>query len=121
MTESTLASWLDEEGTLSHNYLGCDHINCTEHEADLGLLAYTVLLQTTTHPPYCDGLASLPAAFDRVSYSDAANQRDRHPRFAPVFGASTTPEPSTSALMLVGFPALGFAGYRRARSAVAAG
>jgi hypothetical protein len=116
MTESTLASWLDEEGTLSHNYNGCYYINCTEHEADLGQFAYTGLLQIGTQYPYYDGRAGLPGPFDLVSFSDGEIIGTVTADLTPIFGASTTPEPSTWAMMLIGFAGLGFVGYRRARA-----
>lgn len=72
MTESTLASWLDEEGTLSHNYQGCDHINCPEHEADLGQFAYTGLLQIGTQSPIT---TAAPACLDRSTSSALATER----------------------------------------------
>ena len=42
----------------------------------------------------------------------------RASRFTPV-GVLSTPEPSTWALMLIGFAGLGFAGYRASRRAAA--
>jgi hypothetical protein len=37
---------------------------------------------------------------------------------AGLFGAISVPEPSTWAMMILGFAGLGFAGYRRTRKAV---
>jgi hypothetical protein len=38
--------------------------------------------------------------------------------YTAVFNASTVPEPSTWAMMLLGFAGLGFAGYRTSRKVV---
>jgi hypothetical protein len=43
-------------------------------------------------------------------------------KFSPLVGAPTpTPEPSTWAMMLLGFAGLGFAGYRTSRRTAALG
>lgn len=115
MTESTLASWLDEEGTLSHNPNGCNSINCAEHESDLAQFAYTGFLQLGAQSPYYDGRAALPGPFDLVSFSDGAIIGAVTADLTPILGASPTPEPSTWAMLLIGFLSLGFLGYRRAR------
>jgi hypothetical protein len=119
MTEGTLASWLDEEGTLSHNYLGCDYKICSEHESDLGQFAYTGLLQIGTQYPYVDGRAGLPGPFDLVSFSDGEIVGTVTADLTPIFGGPTTPtpEPSTWAMLLLGFAGLVYFGYRRARNA----
>jgi hypothetical protein len=117
-TESTLDSWLQLTGTLSHNYLGCDYINCAAHESDLAQFAYLGLLQLGTQYPYYDGRAGLPGPFDLVSFSDGEIIGTVTADLTPILGASTSPESSTWAMLLIGFLGLSFVGYRRARIAV---
>jgi PEP-CTERM motif len=119
MTEGTLDSWLQEVGTLSHNSQGCYYINCAGHESDLAQFAYVGLLQIGTQYPYYDGRAGLPGPFDLVSFSDGEIIGTATANLIPILGSPTTPipEPSTWAMMLLGFAGLGYAGYRRSRSA----
>jgi len=121
MTESTLDSWLQLTGTLSHNYNGCNSVNCAEHESDLAQFAYTGLLQLGAQYPYYDGRASLPGSFDLVSFSDGAIIGTVTADLTPILGASTSPELSTWAMLLIGFAGIGFFAYRRRQpSALAA-
>ena len=108
MTEGTLDSWLQEVGTLSHNSQGCYYINCAGHESDLAQFAYVGLLQIGTQYPYYDGRAGLPGPFDLVSFSDGEIIGTATANLIPILGSPTTPipEPSTWAMMLLGFAGL---------------
>ena len=90
-----------------------------------GMQSVTQLGSST--PPYrndqnLDELAALPGSFDLVSFSDGAIVGNGTASLVPLFGQPTVsnsvPEPSTWAMMLIGFAGLGYAGYRRSRRAI---
>jgi len=74
----------------------------------------------TPGPPYgCAAVYCLLGPGDPVT-GGAGDPLTALDNFAVTFAAGGVPEPSTWAMMLIGFAGLGFAGYRRSQKASAA-
>jgi hypothetical protein len=107
-----------------HPGSGCGEGPCGDAQDVIGQFAddmqFMQLLQPFTN---VDGLAALPpGSFDLVSFSDGeivgSGTANLIPLIAPPTVSNSIPEPSTWAMMLIGFAGLGYAGYRRSRNAV---
>jgi hypothetical protein len=129
VTESDLDSALQVLNTFNppgtegfHPGSGCGDGPCSDSQNALADFSddmqFMLQLQPFTN---VDGLAALPPGlFDLVSYSDGEVVGSGTENLIPVFGppilSNSIPEPSTWAMMLIGFAWLGYAGYRRSRN-----
>ncbi|HEX9167481.1 MAG TPA: PEPxxWA-CTERM sorting domain-containing protein [Roseiarcus sp.] len=131
VTESDLDNALhvlntfDPPGTeFDHPGSGCGDGPCGDAQDVIADFSDDMQLMLQLQPfTNIDGLAALPpGTFDLVSYSDGEILGSGTANLIPVFGPPTVsnsvPEPSTWAMMLLGFAGLGYAGYRRSRNSV---
>jgi hypothetical protein len=118
ISESALDEALQEVNTFGERTTGCTS-DCSDALLQIFSFTYFGLQFTGTQEPYSDGYPALPGPFDLVSFSDGEIIGTATANLIPILGSPTTPipEPSTWAMMLLGFAGLGYAGYRRSRSA----
>ncbi len=108
-----------------HPGSGCGEGPCGDAQDVLAEFSDDMQLMLQLQPfTNIDGLAPLPpGSFALVSYSDGTIVGSGTASLTPLFGPPTVsnsiPEPSTWAMMLIGFAGLGYASiYRRSRNAV---
>jgi hypothetical protein len=114
--EDQLDAELQELNRFGQNTTGCTE-DCDTALEQIFLFTYYGL--QFAEGGTLDGFPTATGAFDLVSFSDGEIVGTVTPDLVPIFGdtSAPVPEPSTWAMMLLGFAGLGYAGYRRARAA----